>query len=45
MKFLNLKRRTILKLINDKKLKAFKVGKQWRISSVEFEKFINATND
>lgn len=40
MKMLKVERRTILKLINQNKLKAFKIGKEWRIPKAELDKFI-----
>lgn len=37
---LKVERRTILNLINQNKLKASKIGKEWRIPKVELDKFI-----
>jgi len=45
MKILRITRPTILKLIKDKKLKAFKVGSVYRIKKADFEKFTQVEAD
>jgi len=38
-------RRTILKYIKQRKLRAFKLGNQWRITEEELKKFINRNSN
>jgi excisionase family DNA binding protein len=45
MKILRITRPTILKLIKDKKLKAFKVGSVYRIKKADLEKFTQVGDD
>ena len=40
VKMLKLTRRTIYNYIKDGKLKAFKVGREWRITETDFLEFI-----
>lgn len=40
MDILQVSRRTILKYIKDKKIKAFKLGYDWRITKKHLEEFI-----
>lgn len=45
MKVLRVSRPTILKLIREKKLKAFKVGSVYRIKKADLEKFTQVGDD
>ena len=39
---LKIKESTVRSLINNKQLRAVKVGKEWRIAQVDLENFLNA---
>lgn len=45
MDILNLKRRTILKYIKQGKLRAFKLGNQWRVTEKELQKFVERNSN
>ncbi|MBI9009327.1 MAG: helix-turn-helix domain-containing protein [Tenericutes bacterium] len=42
---LEVTRRTILKYIKKGKLRAFKLGNQWRVTEEELQKFINRNSN
>ena len=42
---LEVTRRTILKYIKQGKLRAFKLGNQWRVTEAELQKFINRNSN
>lgn len=42
MDFLGIGRNTIYELLNDKKIKAFKIGKVWKIPRKSLDEYINS---